>query len=72
MASVCSFCYNYGSTSDKIAGLLDVCASAAKNWFTSSTDGAAVCEAMGELVDDGPDEHDNWLAAGVRKKKVKC
>ena len=28
---------------------------AAKNWLTPTTEGAAVYEAMGELVDDRPD-----------------
>ena len=62
----------YGSTSDKIAGLFDVWPSGAKNWLTSTTEGAAPCEAMEELVDDRPDKHDDCAAVGDRNRKVKC
>ena len=51
--------------------MFGVRASAANNWLTFTTEGAAVCEAMGELVDDKPDEHDDCLDAGDRVGKVK-
>ena len=51
--------------------MFGVWAIAAKNWLTFTTEGIAVCEVMGEMLDDKPYEHDDCLAAGDRVGKVK-